>query len=171
MSNTSFQCVEWLIKKPEPMPPGLKSGWSRIKYLINHLQSELERVTRLAQCMTWWVEKLMDLLTHDQGKMLAWLAKTGELLERIYERMEFLYYRLAVYTMACFWSYSEFPGRIRPPCTTMPWTIWPALVVLWGVCWMFYPSPGDAPGTTELDNRSHLEYESQPGDLSGMFLN
>ncbi len=19
----------------------------------------------------------------------------------------------------------------------MPWTIWPALVVLWGVCWMF----------------------------------
>jgi hypothetical protein len=34
----------------------------------------------------------------------------------------------------------EFPDRIRPPCTTMPWTIWPALVVLWGVCWMFvYP--------------------------------
>jgi hypothetical protein len=20
----------------------------------------------------------------------------------------------------------------------MPWTIWPALVVLWGVCWMFF---------------------------------
>src|ERR1700726_855580 len=20
----------------------------------------------------------------------------------------------------------------------MPWTIWPALVVLWGFCWMFY---------------------------------
>ena len=35
---------------------------------------------------------------------------------------------------------SVFPGRIRPPCTTMPWTVWPALVVLWGVCWMFYPS-------------------------------
>ncbi|KAL9114708.1 MAG: hypothetical protein Q9227_001386, partial [Pyrenula ochraceoflavens] len=33
---------------------------------------------------------------------------------------------------------SEFPNRFRPPCTTMPWTIWPALVVLWGVCWMFY---------------------------------
>lgn len=28
--------------------------------------------------------------------------------------------------------------RSRPPCTTMPWTIWPALMVLWGVCWMFY---------------------------------
>lgn len=33
----------------------------------------------------------------------------------------------------------EFPNRRRPPCTTMPWNIWPALVVLWGVCWMFYP--------------------------------
>lgn len=34
--------------------------------------------------------------------------------------------------------FSEFPNHLRPPCTTMPWTIWPALVVLWGVCWMFY---------------------------------
>jgi hypothetical protein len=31
-----------------------------------------------------------------------------------------------------------FPDSLRHPCTTMPWTIWPALVVLWGVCWMFY---------------------------------
>ncbi|KAK1252712.1 hypothetical protein MKX08_003899 [Trichoderma sp. CBMAI-0020] len=23
----------------------------------------------------------------------------------------------------------------------MPWTIWPALVVLWGVCWMFHSGP------------------------------
>jgi hypothetical protein len=34
--------------------------------------------------------------------------------------------------------FSEFANRIRPRCTTMPWTIRPALVVLWGVCWMFY---------------------------------
>jgi hypothetical protein len=36
---------------------------------------------------------------------------------------------------------SEYAHRRRPPCTTMPWNIWPALVVLWGVCWMFYGSP------------------------------
>lgn len=35
-------------------------------------------------------------------------------------------------------------NRRRPPCTTMPWSIWPALVVLWGVCWMFYNSPPPA---------------------------
>lgn len=39
---------------------------------------------------------------------------------------------------------SEFPNKHRPPCTTMPWNIRPALVVLWGVCWMFNPwSPID----------------------------
>lgn len=37
-----------------------------------------------------------------------------------------------------YFSFSEFPNRLRPLCTTMPWTIWPALVVLWGVCWMFF---------------------------------
>ncbi|CAH0046589.1 unnamed protein product, partial [Clonostachys solani] len=34
----------------------------------------------------------------------------------------------------------EFPHAVRHLCTTMPWTIWPALIVLWGVCWMFKPS-------------------------------
>lgn len=38
-----------------------------------------------------------------------------------------------------FGSAYEFPNCFRHPCTTMPWTIWPALAVLWGVCWMFYP--------------------------------
>lgn len=46
----------------------------------------------------------------------------------------------------CLWSIcfglqdlsSTFPNGLRPLCTTMPWTIWPVLVVLWGVCWMFY---------------------------------
>jgi hypothetical protein len=38
----------------------------------------------------------------------------------------------------------EFPNKHRPPCTTMPWNIPPALIVLWGVCWMFHPwSPID----------------------------
>lgn len=32
----------------------------------------------------------------------------------------------------------EFPNNLRHLCTTMPWSIWPALAVLWGVCWMFY---------------------------------
>ncbi|KAM5353677.1 hypothetical protein ACJ41O_000327 [Fusarium nematophilum] len=38
----------------------------------------------------------------------------------------------------------EFPDNIRHICTTMPWTISPVLVVLWGVCWMFIIGPRDA---------------------------
>ncbi|KAF4959133.1 hypothetical protein FGADI_1873 [Fusarium gaditjirri] len=37
----------------------------------------------------------------------------------------------------------EFPNNMRHVCTTMPWTILPALLVLWGVCWMFINGPGD----------------------------
>lgn len=37
----------------------------------------------------------------------------------------------------------EWPSGRRPPCTTMPWNIWPSLMVLWGVCWMFYTPLSD----------------------------
>jgi ankyrin repeat protein len=49
--------------------------------------------------------------------------------------------RLQYGLLTSFDDLSVFPNRRRPPCTTMPWSIWPALVVLWGVCWMFYCSP------------------------------
>ena len=34
--------------------------------------------------------------------------------------------------------FSEWPSGRRPLSTTWPWNIRPSLVVLWGVCWMFY---------------------------------
>lgn len=34
--------------------------------------------------------------------------------------------------------FSEWPNGRRPLSTTWPWNIKPSLVVLWGVCWMFY---------------------------------
>jgi hypothetical protein len=45
--------------------------------------------------------------------------------------------QILLYLLRSVW-FAEFPDGIRHLCTTMPWTIWPALVVLWGVCWMFY---------------------------------
>jgi hypothetical protein len=38
-------------------------------------------------------------------------------------------------------KFGGFQNRERPRCTTMPWNIWPSLVVLWGVCWMFINTP------------------------------
>jgi hypothetical protein len=62
-------------------------------------------------------------------------------------------------------SFLEWPDGQRPLSTTMPWTIWPALVVLWGVCWMFYPSPR-SPNRDDLvplwdDNVADFELECE----------
>jgi hypothetical protein len=46
-------------------------------------------------------------------------------LEKILVLWENVLYLLLLYL-----SFSEFPNRLRPLCTTMPWTIWPVLVVL-----------------------------------------
>jgi len=54
-----------------------------------------------------------------------------------FEKLLSLLARISCPLLLCF-ALLGFPNRLRPPCTTMPWTIWPALVVLWGVCWMFY---------------------------------
>lgn len=67
---------------------------------------------------------------------------------------------------------SVFPNGLRYPCTTMPWTIWPALVVLWGVCWMFYP-PNDAWQPIFEDPNQYLGMPVQgwldSSDLSSLF--
>jgi hypothetical protein len=38
-------------------------------------------------------------------------------------------------------TFSVYPNSRRPLCKTMPWDILPSLVILWGVCWMFYTPP------------------------------
>jgi hypothetical protein len=76
------------------------------------------------------------------AELLRWLQKTEDLFDRLTWR--FWGHRVFVWILVSlvFWasSYSfffEYPRGIRHLCTTMPWTIWPALAVLWGVCWMF----------------------------------
>ncbi|KAH6682176.1 hypothetical protein F5X68DRAFT_24316 [Plectosphaerella plurivora] len=65
--------------------------------------------------------------------LLGPAAILHNLLDRVFERWaEFLLLIFVLWDMV-----AEFPGGIPPLCTTMPWTIWPSLVVLWGVCWMF----------------------------------
>ena len=52
--------------------------------------------------------------------------------------------------------FSEWPNSQRPLNTTWPWNVRPSLVVLWGVCWMFY---GDESGKTR---KPPLWPQSQP---------
>ncbi|RYP91693.1 hypothetical protein DL770_002218 [Monosporascus sp. CRB-9-2] len=63
----------------------------------------------------------------------------------------------------------EFPNNFRHPCTTMPWTIWPALVVLWGVCWMFY----NGEGVRDINNHAisqefEIDWPWQFNDTGGL---
>ena len=39
--------------------------------------------------------------------------------------------------------FAEWPNSQRPLSTTWPWNIKPSLLVLWGVCWMFYGPSGN----------------------------
>lgn len=62
--------------------------------------------------------------------------------ESIFTNLRWLYrialaFQMIPYVKSLLGLADEYPGGIRHLCTTMPWTIWPALVVLWGVCWMF----------------------------------
>jgi hypothetical protein len=66
-----------------------------------------------------------------------------ERIARLWRSLEYLAI-LLLSTLRFLLSSSKFGGfqnRQRPRCTTMPWTIWPSLVVLWGVCWMFVNTP------------------------------
>lgn len=39
--------------------------------------------------------------------------------------------------------FAEWPNSHRPLSTTWPWNVKPSLLVLWGVCWMFYGQSGN----------------------------
>jgi hypothetical protein len=68
---------------------------------------------------------------------MEFLKTLWGVLEEIIELIQMVRVYTALILETVSSGFSKFPNSMRPPCTTMPWTIWPALVVLWGVCWMF----------------------------------
>ena len=54
--------------------------------------------------------------------------------------------------------FAEWPNGQRPLNTTWPWNVKPSLVVLWGVCWMFY-------GFNDDDNNSWMTHMPGRPDL------
>lgn len=87
-----------------------------------------------------------EVLTDDICRLMVWL-------------LEVLFW-----TLPSLGKFYEFAHRHRLPCTTMPWHIWPALIVLWGVCWMFhYPSTSNEPdvlGTQDLIWPPNVTFDS-----------
>jgi len=96
----------------------------------------------------------IDSLCEEINRILAEAAEAQRILSlmRILEALSKL---LTLVIMVCIF---EFPNNLRPPSTTMPWVIVPALFVLWGVCWMFINH--DFYFTFEDDDADELESES-----------
>jgi hypothetical protein len=121
----------------------------------------------IARAVLVW--SIPDIQLYEKSKkrkeQLEFLKILWGLLDTIIELLQFVrvYIPLILDTVS---GFSEFPNSMRPPCTTMPWTIWPALVVLWGVCWMFV-TPPIAAGELQLQ-LSLQDAESTPFLSSGM---
>ncbi|KAH8901689.1 hypothetical protein GQ53DRAFT_8239 [Thozetella sp. PMI_491] len=98
-------------------------------------------------CISILALRALSLIESAEGKLLKWLEEIEDILDRIWKRFQRCLYQPLTYALVYLHFFSEFPDGIRHLCTTMPWTIWPALIVLWGVCWMFYPHPA----TDEFD--------------------
>lgn len=100
------------------------------------------------------------LLPHPKELQPPWVIHVLEVLEVVldYLSRQLASWQRLLYLLSVLFFFSEFPEGGRPPCTTIPWTIWPALVVLWGVCWMFYPGDSTASGTAEWHEQGEYSW-------------
>jgi hypothetical protein len=92
-------------------------------------------------------ELLLDGYSEDEVGVVwesihSLFIEVDNLLEGLYKHLKF--WEKLLYLFTFFFFFSVFPNACRHLCTTMPWTIWPALAVLWGVCWMFPYSSSSA---------------------------
>lgn len=88
-----------------------------------------------------------DIPTEEELRQVMLEELRRGILERLDRIIQTLQRWLNLYALflARFFFF-EYPNNLRHLCTTMPWSIWPALVVLWGVCWMFYNPEAEGRG-------------------------
>lgn len=83
--------------------------------------------------------------------------------------------------------FAEWPNGQPPLNTTWPWNVKPSLVVLWGVCWMFYDNENSWPHRVEprfaenlrtgpsqpprVGNNNHIEQRQRTSPREGHILN
>lgn len=118
---------------------------SFLKSLKHNIRSNLEHMRNFFDLVSSTMALLDDAkIPVDMigDELLEWLKKIELLSDQLFERFQRFYSQFLIYALIFFCLFNEFPNSIRHLCTTMPWTIWPALVVLWGVCWMFYSESG-----------------------------
>jgi hypothetical protein len=100
---------------------------------------EYHRMKRVLVELYTTIDFILEALTK-QELLLRLLPERiiPERLLRLLKHLALLLLKILRFLLSYIRS-AGFMNRRRPKCTTMPWEIWPSLVVLWGVCWMFYP--------------------------------
>ena len=99
---------------------------------------------QLSSHMTALLRKAGGFFENAKEDLLIVFSEVDVLFDVLYLWFQTTYFQQLVYLLLFLVFFSDFPNGIRYLCTTMPWTIWPALAVLWGVCWMFDPPTGAA---------------------------
>ena len=106
----------------------------RMREDLSKWYTEIKRDILLLESL---LESLLELLPPLLPLLLPERIIRERLL-RFLEHLALLLLKIIQFLLSYIRS-ARFMNRRRPKCTTMPWEIWPSLVVLWGVCWMFYP--------------------------------
>jgi hypothetical protein len=99
-------------------------------------------------------EQLYNLQRYLEAYIAGSFGRALESLSEVVSRLR------AVFGIGWFF---EWPSGRHPLNSTWPWAdVKPSLLVLWGVCWMFYPEWGDyrVPGQRCLryNNASYVQY-------------
>ncbi|KAI1852295.1 hypothetical protein JX266_002473 [Neoarthrinium moseri] len=134
--------IRFVIKVQEVLEL-LQKTWTRSRDEFADLYDTWNQDRLQAEKFAETVEKMI-------GEWLAWLAEKP-LLSIVWTAI----------LRAFLFLLGEGTRSRRPrhiTCATMPWAIRPSLVVLWGVCWMFYDSSQSASPSFNLEG---------PIDLAG----
>lgn len=137
-------------------------GLERIR-TSNALSTSLLQTLVLQQYL-WRLLEQNGCLSKEMDEELEYLlAHINEVLRRIWDQAERWFRGSSLFERLLDLSF-EFAGRMRHWCTKMPWTICTALVVLWGVCWMFHPSqsPGTIDTLFDFSDSQNLLPEASP---------
>lgn len=139
--QSQFSYKTWLLWKKKKKETEKQAFLNSLK---DSICSGLEYLTNILNLVSTTMHLLSDAnipLNTIQDELLEWLKKIELVSDRLLENLRRVPTQVFIYAVIFFWLFDEFPNGIRDLCTTMPWTIWPALVVLWGVCWMFHSGP------------------------------
>lgn len=96
-------------------------------------------ITKFSSSLIDLLDQNESLLEDAEKILLELLNQVDAVLKRLKLRFRCRYDELRR-KYGLYQAVFEFPNNLRHICTTMPWTIAPALLVIWGVCWMFFAS-------------------------------